>query len=240
RADQGDDPVFDPGQERILLRLVEPMDLVAKEDRAAPFVAQPALRLGDDLADTGHSLRHGRERLEVAIGVVRDEAGERRLARPGRAPEDAGPDLAAANQLAEGLSGAQQVLLAQELLQCARPHAGGERLGGTVEEGRVRHGMPNRETGEGKPRALRARGAFSGGTGRRRADGEVHLEREASAPAGTGLDLQFRPYHSTSFRHIASPRSRRRRSSRRGVTSGTRIRTTLARATANMPTPTPA
>ena len=59
RADQRDDAVFHPGQERILLRLVEPMDLVAKEDRAAPFVPQPALRLVDDLADTGHSLRHG-------------------------------------------------------------------------------------------------------------------------------------------------------------------------------------
>src|SRR5206468_9296518 len=36
---------------------------------------------------------------------------------------------------------AQQVLLAQELPQGAGPHAGGERLGGTGKQGRIRHGM---------------------------------------------------------------------------------------------------
>src|SRR6266852_5605762 len=39
-ADQRDDPVLDPGQERILLRPVGPVDLVAEENRAAACVRE--------------------------------------------------------------------------------------------------------------------------------------------------------------------------------------------------------
>src|SRR6266516_3137434 len=43
-ADQGDDPVLDPGEKRVLLRPVEAMDLVAKQDRAPALVLKPLLR----------------------------------------------------------------------------------------------------------------------------------------------------------------------------------------------------
>src|SRR5690606_23722043 len=50
RADQRDRARLDVGQERVLLGLVEPMDLVQKDDRTLALVREPLLRGGDDLA----------------------------------------------------------------------------------------------------------------------------------------------------------------------------------------------
>src|SRR5256886_6140363 len=103
-ADQRDDPVLDPGQERILLRPVEPVNLVAEENRAAAFVLEPLLRLLDDLPHPRHTLGHGRKRLELAGRVVCGETGQRGLPRAGGAPEGARPHLAAAGPPPPGLA----------------------------------------------------------------------------------------------------------------------------------------
>src|SRR2546427_969457 len=58
-ADQRDDAVLDPGEKGILLRLVEAVDLVAEQDRAATLVLESLLRLLDDLAHPPHALGHG-------------------------------------------------------------------------------------------------------------------------------------------------------------------------------------
>src|SRR5438046_3195687 len=152
-ADQRDDPVLDPGQERILLRPVEPVNLVAEENRAAAFVLEPLLRLLDDLPHPRHTLGHGRKRLELAGGVVGDETGERGLARAGGPPEDARPHVAAADQLPQGFAGPEQVLLTEEVFEAGRAHAGGEGLAtppltAPLEERGFRHGKG--ETGNGK------------------------------------------------------------------------------------------
>jgi len=139
RADQGDDPVLDPREEGVLLGSVEAVDLVTEEDRAPPFVLEPLFRRLDDLADPRHAFGDGGKRLEVAVGVVGDDARQRGLAGPRRAPEDARGHVAAADQLAERLAGAEQLLLAEELVQVPRTHAGRERLGRAGEEGRLRH-----------------------------------------------------------------------------------------------------
>src|SRR5256714_9274850 len=102
-ADQRDDAVLDPGKKRVLLRPVEAVDLVAEQDRAASFVLETLLRLLDDLANAGPPFDDRGERLEVTIGVVRDQAREGRLARAGRAPEDARPHVATPDQLAQRL-----------------------------------------------------------------------------------------------------------------------------------------
>src|SRR3989442_165189 len=100
-ADQGDRAVLDPREEGVLLRLVEVVDLVAEQDRAPPLVLEPLRRLLDDLPHPSHAFRDCRERLQVAIGVIGDDSGERRLSRARRPPEDAGSDLAPADQLAQ-------------------------------------------------------------------------------------------------------------------------------------------
>src|SRR2546423_786034 len=147
-ADQRDDAVLDPRKKRVLLRPVEAVDLVAEQDGTASFVLEPLFRLLNDLAHSGHALGDRGERFEVTVRVVRDQPGERRLARPGRAPEDARPHVATTDQLAQRLSRPEQVLLAEKILQRLRPHASGEGLGGAGEEGGIRHGKG--ETGNGK------------------------------------------------------------------------------------------
>src|SRR5256885_2414628 len=95
---------------RILLRPVEPVNLVAEENRAAAFVLEPLLRLLDDLPHPRYTLGHGRKRLELAGGVVGDETGERGLAPAGGPPEDAPPHVAPADHLPQGFAGRAQVL----------------------------------------------------------------------------------------------------------------------------------
>ena len=53
RADERDRAVLDVGQQRVLLGLVEAVDLVEEQDRARAVEGQPVLRLGDRGADLG-------------------------------------------------------------------------------------------------------------------------------------------------------------------------------------------
>src|SRR5436190_18907053 len=149
RPDQRHDAVLDPREKRVLLRLVEAVYLLAEQDRAAPLVLQALFGGLDDLADSAHALGDGRERFELAVGVVGDNAREGGLPRSGRAPEDARPDLAAADQLAQRLPRAEQVLLTEELVERRGSHAGGKRLGGAGEESRIRHKTRDGEWGMG-------------------------------------------------------------------------------------------
>ena len=94
-ADQHDRALLDVGQECVLLRAVEAVDLVDEEDRAA---ASPrALRLGlrDDLTDLLHAGEHGGKRDEARPGDVGHQRSERRFPRARRAPQDHRVQLAA-------------------------------------------------------------------------------------------------------------------------------------------------
>src|SRR5256884_7919304 len=108
--DQRDDAVLDPGEERVLLRPVEAVDLVAEQDRAASFVLETLLRQFDDLAHAGHPLRDRGERLEATIGVARDQARTGRLARAGRGPEEARPHDRPPHQPAPAIPGPRTAL----------------------------------------------------------------------------------------------------------------------------------
>ncbi len=103
--------------------LVEPVNLVAEQDRSLPLVLESLFGLFDDLAHSGDAFGHSRERLEVPFGIVGDDPGERRLARARRAPEDARADVPAADQFAECFPGSQQIFLPEELLERLGPHA---------------------------------------------------------------------------------------------------------------------
>ena len=65
RADEHDVAGFDARQERVLLRLVEAVDLVDEEDRAAARAAARLLGLGHHLADLLDAREHRAERDEV-------------------------------------------------------------------------------------------------------------------------------------------------------------------------------
>src|SRR3546814_15730228 len=79
RADEYDRSILDIGQEAILLRPIEAVDLVDEEQRPLPRLPPPA-RAVEDLAQVGHSGKHGGQRLEMQVRLVRQEARDRRLA----------------------------------------------------------------------------------------------------------------------------------------------------------------
>ena len=126
-ADQDDAALLHKGKEGVLLRLVEPVDLVHKHDGTLTETAV-FLRLlhhGPDLLDAAG---HGRKINEGSLGFVCDDPRQGGFADPGRAPEDHGGDLIRLDQSAQHLAGAQQMGLPHILVQGGGPQAGGQRL----------------------------------------------------------------------------------------------------------------
>src|SRR5690606_23228842 len=115
------------------------VDLVAEQDRAAVLALATLLRLADDLADPRHPLGHRAEHLERLVRVLREQPRERRLAAAWRSPEDHAADAAALDREPERLARAEQVVLADELVQRPRPHPLGER--GLVRAGEERQSV---------------------------------------------------------------------------------------------------
>ena len=83
RADQDDGAVLDPGQERVLLGLVEAVDLVDEEDGALAVQVAAVLCLVDRLADVGDPGEHGVDGDEMGARRVGDDVGEGGLAGSG-------------------------------------------------------------------------------------------------------------------------------------------------------------
>src|SRR6202142_559942 len=125
-ADEGDVAALDIGQEGVLLRLVEAVDLVDEQQRAAPELAV-ALGLGHDGLDFLDAAEHGAEGDEIGPRDAGDEAGQRGLADAGRSPQNDRAELAAFDLRAQRLRRAEDVLLAAEVLKAIRAHALGER-----------------------------------------------------------------------------------------------------------------
>src|SRR5690606_24212177 len=122
RPDQDDRSSLHVGEEGVLLRLVEAVDLVDEEDGLPALADAALLGLGDDLAHVGHAPQHCREGDECASRRVGDHPRQRRLARAGRAPEDHGRDFVALDRLAEEPALAEQVLLTEDLVERAGAH----------------------------------------------------------------------------------------------------------------------
>ena len=127
-ADEGDGAVFDVGEDGVLLGFVEAVDLVDEEDGA---LGTPGAGLGHDAAEVGDAGGDGGELLEAGVGAAGDDAGEGGLAGAGRAPEDDRGQLAGLDEAAEELAGADEVLLADVVVEvrgrmrAARGCAGG-------------------------------------------------------------------------------------------------------------------
>ena len=84
RADQRDEALLDGRQQRVLLGLVEAVDLVEEEDRRAAAVACAL----DHRADLGAARVDGAVLLELGAAGAGDDPRQRRLARPRRAVQD--------------------------------------------------------------------------------------------------------------------------------------------------------
>ena len=87
RADEGDRPVLDVWQQRVLLGLVEAVDLVEEQDGAGAVEGEAVLRLGDGRADLDDARHDRRQRDEVRPDGVREQPREAGLAGARRAPQ---------------------------------------------------------------------------------------------------------------------------------------------------------
>ena len=88
------------------------------------------------------------------------QAGEARLARPGRAPEDQAREVATGDAPAQRTALADEVRLADELVEAARAHPGGQRLAlGRWLEERLRAGADGTSGGGHVPPMVARRAA---------------------------------------------------------------------------------
>ena len=117
RADERDGAVLDVRQERVLLRLVEAVDLVDEQHGPLAVEREPLLGIGDSAPNLGHTGHDGRERREVGTDLASEEAGEGRLAGPRRAPEQQRREVAARDRPPGVDRFTNQVPLALELLE---------------------------------------------------------------------------------------------------------------------------
>ncbi len=127
-ADEGEQAGLDVRQEGVLLRLVEAVHLVDEDDRAAPARAR-LLRVHDGLADVLDAGQHRRQHDEFGVHRAGHQARQRRLADARRPPQDHRVQPARTERDAQRMAFAQQVLLADDLVQRARAQALGERDG---------------------------------------------------------------------------------------------------------------
>ncbi len=129
-ADERHEPGLDDRQQRVLLCLVEAVDLVQEEDRALPVRAEPLARSCDHRLHVGLAGVDGRELLEGGARDRRDQARDGRLARAGRPVQDHRAEPVLLDRAPQGRAGPEQVLLACDLVERPRAKPLGERRPG--------------------------------------------------------------------------------------------------------------
>jgi hypothetical protein len=115
-------------QERVLLGLVEPVDLVEEEHGPRAVKGDPVLRLGDQRADVGNAGHDGRDRREVGADLAGQEPRQAGLSRARRTPQEEAGEVAAGDAPPQRTALADEVSLADELVEAAWAHPGGKRL----------------------------------------------------------------------------------------------------------------
>ena len=128
RADQHHRAVLYVRQQGVLLRLVEAMHLVHEEDGFAAIQAALALGCVDGFANVLDAGQHCVERDEMGAGGVGDDARQGGLAGARWAIEDHTAELVGLDGAPQQASRSNDVVLADILVQRARPHARGQRL----------------------------------------------------------------------------------------------------------------
>ena len=170
-----DRAVLDVRQERVLLGLVESVDLVDEDDRPLALEAQAIARGGDDLAQLPDAPEHGAEGDEVRLRGSGDDARERRLAAPRRTPQDHRANTVGRDRLGQERLRPEDVLLADQVGERLRPHPVGQRspaLGALL-----------RRRGEERARPVVRRAARARGHGRQRSP----PRRRAQGPTAPAL-----------------------------------------------------
>jgi len=126
-ANHDDRAVLYPGEQGVLLGLVPAMHLIDKEDGAAAIEGALFLRLRRDLTQFLDPGQHGIDAHEPRAGGVGNDHSQRRLARARRPVEDDRGELVRLDGAPQQAPWTEDVPLAHELVQGARPHSRGQR-----------------------------------------------------------------------------------------------------------------
>ena len=116
---------LDIGQETVLLRAVEAVDLVHEQQRALARL-QRGLGFGEDLLEIGHAREHRADRHEAHVHRIGEQAGDAGLARARRAPQHHAREPARRHHPADRALGSGDVLLPDHLAERARSQAIGQ------------------------------------------------------------------------------------------------------------------
>ena len=125
-GDQGDAAVFNVFKEHLLLLFIEILDLVQIEQDAVH--AGKGVQLGDDRLDISGRSGGAVEFFKRFIRFVCDIGRQRGLADAGRTVENQIRHDAALDYLAQGLAGAEQVLLPDDIVERRRTETVSQRL----------------------------------------------------------------------------------------------------------------
>ena len=120
-ADQRDEPALDAGEQGVLLRLVEAVHLVEEQDRALAPLAEPVPGPLEGVAHVLHAGAHRAQLLEGLAGVGGDGLGQGRLPGARRPPEDHRRQPVGLHQRPQRLPRAEQLLLADDVVEVPRP-----------------------------------------------------------------------------------------------------------------------
>ena len=128
RPDQDHGAVFDPGQQRVLLCLVEAVDFVYEENGLLGVELTALLRLFDGAPDVSYSRQNCVDGDEVRTGGVGDDGCQGGLAGTGWSVKDQRGELVCLYCPPQQSTRTQYVILADELVYRAWSQPGGERL----------------------------------------------------------------------------------------------------------------
>ena len=137
-AHENDRALLDKGEERVLLRLVEAMDFVDKEDRALSIRAV-AIRLLHDGANLSDPARDGGEVDELRARDLRDHVRKGRLPDAGGPPEDHRRDRVLLDHSPQDLPFAEESPLPDDFVERLRSKPRGEGLRRVATEKRFLH-----------------------------------------------------------------------------------------------------
>ena len=127
RPDQDHRSVLDGRKQRILLRDVEPVDLVDEDDRFAVLFTQTTPSGGDCLANVLDSRRDRRKADELGLRRIGDDLGERRLAGSGWPPEDDRRQSVIFDESTQWTPRGKQMRLADDVVEPTRAESRSER-----------------------------------------------------------------------------------------------------------------
>jgi hypothetical protein len=119
-TDEHDGAVLDGRQQRILLGLVEAMDLVDEHDGPPAVLTEVVLGRGRDLANVLHSRRDGGEAHEPGPRGGGDHFGESGLARSRWTPQDHRGEPIVLDERAQRCTTGDEMLLAHHVVERTR------------------------------------------------------------------------------------------------------------------------